>query len=89
MNRHIHNHQDEFEDKFDQYVREYNSLSITIQRQISLDQYCGFKLRGKTNSYHMNNYELERRVGKMDIPYFDGSPKMTTQAWVQKLDTYL
>jgi hypothetical protein len=25
----------------------------------------------------------------MDIPYFDGTTKMTTQAWVQKLDTYL
>ena len=25
----------------------------------------------------------------MEIPYFDGSPKMTAQAWVQKLDTYL
>jgi hypothetical protein len=25
----------------------------------------------------------------MEIPYFDGSSKMTAQAWVQKLDTYL
>jgi hypothetical protein len=37
----------------------------------------------------MKNYELERRAGKMEIPYFDGSPKMTAQAWVQKLYTYL
>jgi hypothetical protein len=83
-------YQDEFEDNFDQYVREYNSLSIPVQRQITLDQYCGLKFRGKTQrSYHKNNYELERRAGKMEIPYFDGSAKMTAQAWVQKLDTYL
>jgi hypothetical protein len=25
----------------------------------------------------------------MEIPYFDGSTKMTAQVWVQKLDTYL
>jgi hypothetical protein len=83
------NYQDEIEDNFAQYVREYNSLSIAVQRQITLDQYCGFKLRVKTKPYHRNNYELERRAGKMEIPYFDGSPKMTAQTWVQKLDTYL
>jgi hypothetical protein len=83
-------YQDEFDDNFDQYVREYNSLSIPVQRQITLDQYCGLKFREKTQRpYHRNNYELEHRAGKMEIPYFDGSTKMTAQAWVQKLDTYL
>ena len=32
---------------------------------------------------------MERKAGKIEIPYFDGSAKMTAQAWVQKLDTYL
>jgi hypothetical protein len=83
------NHPDEFEDDFDQYVREYNLLSTPVQRQITLDQYCGLKFGGKPRSYHRSNYELERRVGKMEIPYFDGTTKMTAHAWVQKLDTYL
>jgi hypothetical protein len=83
------NYQDEIEDNFDQYVREYNSLGIGVQRQITLDQYCGFKFRGKTKPYHMNNYELERKAGKMEIPYFDGSSKVTAESWVHKLDTYL
>jgi hypothetical protein len=65
------NYQDEIEDNFDQYVREYNSLSTGVQRQITLDQYCGFKFRGKPKPYHRNNYELEHRAGKMEIPYFD------------------
>ena len=77
------------EDNFAQYFREYNSLSIAVQRQMTLDQYCGFKLRDKPKPYHRRTYELERMVGKIEIPYFDGSPKMTAQAWVQKLDTYL
>jgi hypothetical protein len=83
------NYQDEIEDSFNQYVKEYNSLSIEVQRKITLDQYCGFKLGGNTRPYHRNNYELECRAGKMEISYFDGSSKMTAQAWVQKLDTYL
>jgi hypothetical protein len=74
---------------FEQYSREYNSLNLTVQRQITLDQYCGIKFRNKPRPYHRSNYEFERRAGKMEIPYFDGSAKMTAQAWVQKLDTYL
>jgi hypothetical protein len=83
------NHIDEFDDLFEQYSREYNSLNLTVQRQITLDQYCGIKFKNKPRPYHRSNYEFERRAGKMEIPYFDGSAKMTAQAWVQKLDTYL
>jgi hypothetical protein len=82
-------YQDEIEDNFTQYAREYKSLSTGIQRQITLEQYCGIKFKGKPKPYHKNNYELEHRAGKMEIPYFDGSSKVTAQAWVQKLDTYL
>jgi len=31
-------YQDEIEDNFEQYVEEYNSLSVAVQRQITLDQ---------------------------------------------------
>jgi hypothetical protein len=30
----------------------------------------------------MRNYEFERRIRKIEIPYFDGSAKITAQAWV-------
>jgi hypothetical protein len=83
-------YQDEFEENLGQYVREYNSLSMSVQRQITLDQYCGLKFKGKNQrSYHRNNYVLECRARKMEIPYFDGSSKMTAHACVQKLNTYL
>ena len=29
------------------------------------------------------------KIGKLTLPYFEGIGKETTQAWVQKLDTYL
>jgi hypothetical protein len=70
-------------------IREYNDLSMTIQRQMSLDQYCQLKFRNKPRPNHRRNHEFERRAGKMEIPYFNGMTKMTTQAWVQKLDTSL
>jgi hypothetical protein len=54
-----------------------------------VDLYCGIKFRGKLKQYERPNYEWERRAGKIEIPYFDGSAKVIAQAWVQKLDTYL
>jgi hypothetical protein len=83
------NYEDEIEDNFEQYAKEYYALSAGFQRQVTLDQYCRIKFRGKPKQYQRPNYELERRVGKMEIPYFDGSSKVVAQAWVQKLDTYL
>jgi hypothetical protein len=62
---------------------------MVIQRQMSLDQYCELKFRNKPRSKHRNSFEFERRAGKIEIPYFEGTTKMTAQAWVKKLDTYL
>jgi hypothetical protein len=83
------NHIDEFDDLFDQYSREYNSLNLSVHRRITLDQLCGLKFKNNPRPYQRSSYEFERGAGKMEIPYFDGSAKMIAQAWVQKLDTYL
>jgi hypothetical protein len=77
-----HNYEDEIEDNFEQYAREYHALSAVFQRKVMLDQYCGIKFRGKPKQYQRPNYELERRASKIEIPYFDGSAKVTAQAWV-------
>jgi len=84
-----HDHYNEMEDNFEEYATEYESLCVGFRRQVTLDQYCGINFRGKPKHYHMNNNELERRVGKMEISYFDGYSKVTMQSWVQKMDTYL
>jgi hypothetical protein len=80
---------DDFVEQMARCTREYNDLDMMIQRQMSLDQYCQLKFRNKPRLNHRSNYEFECRAGKMEIPYFDGTTKMTAQAWVQKLDTYL
>jgi len=64
-------------------------LDIIIQRQMSLDQYFQLNFKNKPRMNHRSNFEFERRAGKIEIPYFDGTTKMTSQAWVQNLDTYL
>lgn len=35
------------------------------------------------------NENLHHKVGKMILPNFDGSRKLTAHSWIQKLDTYL
>ena len=31
---------------------------------------------------------MQRTIGKIPLPYFDGYTKCTANSWVQKLDTY-
>jgi hypothetical protein len=69
-------------------TREYYNLDMKVQRQMTLEKYCQLKFRNQPRMNHRGIFEFERRVGKIEIPYFDGTTKMTTQAWVQKLDTY-
>jgi hypothetical protein len=56
---------------------------------MTLDQYRQLKFINKPRSNHRSNYDFECRAGKTEIPYFDGTTKMTAQTWVQKLETYL
>jgi hypothetical protein len=80
---------DDFVEQMTRCTKEYYSLDMTIQKQMSLEQYCQLKFRNQPRSNHRGSFEFERRAGKIEIPYFDGTAKMTAQAWVQKLDTYL
>jgi hypothetical protein len=56
---------------------------------MSLDQYCQLRFKNEPMMNHGGSFEFEQRAGKIGIPYFDGTTKMTAQGWVQKLDTYL
>jgi hypothetical protein len=57
---------------------------------MSLQDLCTIKYRNRPRDYNRGpqSWELQRKVGKLSIPYFDGSSKCTARAWVQKLDTY-
>jgi len=57
---------------------------------MSFVEFCNLKSRNRPRggNKNFNNYELQRTMGKLTIPNFDGSSKSTARAWVQKLDTY-
>jgi hypothetical protein len=80
---------EEFVEQMERSAKEYYSLDMKVQRQMSLDQYCQLRFRNQPRTNHRGSFEFERRTGKIEIPYFDGTTKMTAQSWVQKLDTYL
>jgi hypothetical protein len=84
-----HEQVEDFVEQLTRSTREYYILDMKVQRQMSLDQYCQIRFRNQPRTNHRDIFEFDRREGKIEIPYFEGMTKMTTQAWVQKLDTYL
>lgn len=56
---------------------------------MSFREYVDLRMRHRPHrGGRVSNYDLQKKVGKVSIPYFDGSGKPTARAWVQKLDTY-
>jgi hypothetical protein len=79
-----------------EYRREYAALGRDFHRDMTLVEYCGLGLRNRPKeperggSQHQQRHNIDfiRKIGKLTVPYFDGSSKYTTRAWVQKLDIY-
>jgi hypothetical protein len=77
-----HEQVEDFVEQLARSTREYYSLDMKVQRQMSLDQYCQLRFRNRPRMNHRGSFEFERRAGKIEISYFDGTAKMTAQAWV-------
>jgi hypothetical protein len=75
---------------FTEFLREYQALGDELQAAISLQDFCTIKYRNRPRDFNRGpqSWELQRKVGKLSIPYFDGSSKSIARVWVQKLDTY-
>jgi hypothetical protein len=78
-----------------EYRREYAAMDHDFQRDMTLVEYCGLRLRNRPRDPQRgqqqqqgHNLDFIRKVGKLTIPSFDGSSRCTARAWVQKLDTY-
>ena len=83
--------QGESAEPFGAYLQEYRLLGDDFHSAMSFAEFCNMKSRNKPrggNRNFNNNYELQRTMGKLTIPSFDGSSKSTARAWVQKLDIY-
>jgi hypothetical protein len=60
-----------------EYLREYQTLGEEFQEAMSLQDFCTIKYRNRPRDFNMGqqSWELQRKVGKLSIPYFDGSSK--------------
>jgi hypothetical protein len=73
------------------YLEEYRRLGDDFHSAMSFMEFCNMKrrnrLRGPMRAM-THNFELQRTIGKVIIPNFDGGSKCSARSWVQKLDTY-
>jgi hypothetical protein len=81
------------QDPFREYRRDYLALGPEFHADMSLLDYCSIRYQNRPREAHRGNGQTQnmdfiKKVGKMNIPTFDGSSRCSTQAWVQKLDTY-
>jgi hypothetical protein len=54
-----HEHVEDFVAQLARSTREYYSLDMKVQRQMSLDQYCQLRFRNHPRTNHRGNFEFE------------------------------
>lgn len=73
------------------YFREWQVMDEYFKEALSFRDYCKLKQSERNKGYGgqgTQNYELQRTIGRMYFPTFDGTAKCTARAWVEKMDTY-
>jgi hypothetical protein len=68
------------------------ALGPEFHADMSLHEFYTIKYRNRLEDLSRGAHEdidFIRKVGKLTIPSFDGSTKVSSRAWVHKLDTYL
>ena len=58
------------------YLREYRALGEDFHSAMTFTNFCHFKSKNKPKAYNRpftQNYELQRTVGKLTIPTFEGT----------------
>ena len=70
----------------------YQSLSEECRRDLPFLDLCETQFkgnpRGATTRNPYQNYELKDAIGKITLPYFDGTSNCSVSSWIQKMDTY-
>ena len=73
-------------------ANDWQQLSDECSKVLPFNQFIRaslqFKQGGSGNRALPLNHELKYTVGKVTIPSFDGSSKMSASAWLQKLSVY-
>ena len=73
-------------ESFNDYLREYHNLGVEFEVVMSLGDFYQIKYMNKPQDFNggpgNQNYVLQKTVGKLTFPMYDGSPKSTTRAYV-------
>jgi hypothetical protein len=66
---------------FTKFLREYQTLGEEFQATMSLQDFCTIKCRNRPRDFNRGpqSWELQRKIEKLSIPYFDGSSKFTAR----------
>ena len=73
------------------YLQEYKDLGDEFHAVMSFIDFCNMKSMNQPRNFHRGftqNYELQKTVGMLTIPIFEGSRSCLARKWVQKFDTY-
>jgi hypothetical protein len=70
-------------------LEEYMRLGKEFQAAMSFTDFFHLKQKNRPRGAKRTpSHELQKTLGKVTIPNFDGSSKCSRRTWVQKLDTY-
>ena len=68
--------------------RDWEAGGPDFAATITFREYMDRRMKQMPRGHDRNqSYELRKKVGRLELPYYDGLGKSTTRAWVQKLDT--
>ena len=74
------------------YFAEYQSNGFDFREAITFKDFCQLKSnnrsKGLSGGGYMHDTDLQLTMGRLFLPTFDGSPKSSAMAWVEKLDNY-
>jgi hypothetical protein len=75
------------QDPFREYMRDYLARGPKFHADMSLLDYCSIRHRNRLREAQRGNVQTQnmdfiKKVGKMNIPTFDGSSRCSAQAWV-------
>ena len=73
------------------YLQDYKDLGDEFHSAMSFSDFCNMKSRNRPRNFNRgftHNYELQKTMGRLTIPNFEGSRGCSTRILVQKLDTY-
>jgi hypothetical protein len=72
-------------DLFGEYMRDYLALGTEFHADMSLMDYCSIRYRNRPQEEQRgngqtHNMDFIKKVGKLNIPTFDGSSRCSAQA---------